>query len=76
VLVLHGHKDTVRCLAYAPDGRRLASGGDDSTLRLWDLPSGTEAHALSTPDGVGGPELLARRAAAGGHDGRRRSPAL
>jgi serine/threonine protein kinase len=34
---LKGHTRTVRCLAIASDGRRLAAGGDDHTIHLWSL---------------------------------------
>src|SRR5262249_39156890 len=42
VHILRGHEGAVRCIAYAPDGTRLASGGEDGTLRLWNLATGAE----------------------------------
>jgi WD40 repeat protein len=43
---LRGHEDGVLCLAFAPDGRRLLSGGADGTLRLWDLEKGRQLSVL------------------------------
>jgi hypothetical protein len=37
-----GHIGPVRCLAFAPDSRFALSGGDDHSVRLWDVTSGTE----------------------------------
>jgi WD40 repeat protein len=34
---LRGHSDTVHCVAIAPDGRRVAAGGADHTIRVWTL---------------------------------------
>lgn len=43
---LRGHLDTVREIAFSPNDELLASGADDSTVRLWDIASGRCIHVL------------------------------
>ena len=46
MLILKGHTAPVRCVAYSPDGRYLASGGDDRTVIVWDLLTGKAQFTL------------------------------
>ncbi|MFE2284437.1 WD40 repeat domain-containing serine/threonine protein kinase [Streptomyces sp. NPDC059443] len=37
---LAGHTNEITSLAFGPDGKTLASGSDDHTVRLWDVATG------------------------------------
>src|SRR5262249_41124262 len=45
-LTLDAHAKGVGAVAYAPDGRSLASGSVDETIRLYDAADGTELRTL------------------------------
>src|SRR5262249_23091766 len=45
-LVLKGNHSAILSLAWAPDGKTLASGGRDTTIRLWDAGAGREIAVL------------------------------
>ena len=46
IAVLKGHEEWVWSVAFSPDGKTIASGSRDKTIRLWDRASAKEIAVL------------------------------
>jgi predicted Ser/Thr protein kinase len=49
-----GHLNAVTSLVFSPDGRRVVSGGEDYTARLWDIGTGEEVRRFDAQQCVCG----------------------
>ena len=50
--VLTGHEGSIHALSFHPDGKLLASAGDDGLIRLWDAKNFTERGKLTGHQGI------------------------
>jgi eukaryotic-like serine/threonine-protein kinase len=45
--LLNGHQSTAKCVSFSPDGRWLATGSRDRTIRIWDVRTGKIRHTIA-----------------------------
>ena len=45
-----GHTNWVNSVAFSPDGKTLASGSWDRTIKLWDVATGKQQATLKGPE--------------------------
>jgi WD40 repeat protein len=53
-IVLSGHKDAVLSAVFSPDGRRIATGSADQSVRVWDAITGKMLTEITEHDGAVG----------------------
>ena len=49
LLVIKAHRDYVKCVAFSPDGKWLATGSQDKTVKIWDAKTFRELVTISQP---------------------------
>src|SRR2546421_10745685 len=45
-----GHRDGIFCAAFSPDGKTIASGSSDRSIKLWNVADGTVIRELVNPN--------------------------
>jgi WD40 repeat protein len=71
VRTLRGHTNQVKAVAFRPDGRWLASGSDDGTARVWDVPTGRQVRLFpGQPRPGASPAVHSIHSVAFGPDGK------
>jgi WD40 repeat protein len=73
MVIMTGHTDMVRKLAYSPDGTRIVTAGLDGTTRIWEPRTGVELRVLNVHPHIPGTPVYADivKTAVYSPDGRR-----
>jgi WD40 repeat protein len=46
LMTLQGHSGAVNACEYSPDGKRIVSGSNDNTIKIWDADTGIEITSI------------------------------